>query len=169
MRVLKSTIAAAALLGGVVVMSAATAQAATPNCTSPQIKVSLGMSNGAAGTIYYAIVFTNTGGTCVLWGVPPVQPVTGSAHTAVGPRAANASMGEMPARHTLRQGQSVHDGYGVTETGNYPVSMCHPKRAAGIVVSLPGFVSAHYLSLAISVCTSRASTHTMLLSPGRGA
>jgi Domain of unknown function (DUF4232) len=169
MRVLKSTVAAAALLGGVVLLSGSTATAATPNCASSQMKLSIGRSNGAAGTIYYPIVFTNEGGTCVIWGVPAVQPVAGASHRAVGPAARNNSMGQMPARHTLKKGQSVYDAYGVGETGNYSKSTCGPKNASGVRVSLAGFVSAHVLTLTISTCTKLASTHTQLLAPGKGA
>ncbi len=169
MRVLKSTIAAVALLGGVTLLSSSPALAAAPNCTSSQIKLTVGQSNGAAGTIYYPIIFTNKGGTCVIWGVPAVQPVAGASHAKVGPAARNNSMGQMPARHTLKKGQSVNDPYGVGETANYSASTCGPKNASGVKVSLAGFVNPRYLALKISVCTKLASTHTQLLSPGTGA
>jgi Domain of unknown function (DUF4232) len=169
MRVLKSTVAAAALLGGLTLLSGSPALAAAPNCVSSQMKLSIGRSNGAAGTIYYPIVFTNQGGTCVIWGVPAVQPVAGASHHAVGPTARNNSMGQMPARHTLKTGQSVYDAYGVGETGNYTPSRCGPRNASGVRVSLAGFVRPRYLALKISTCTKLASTHTQLLSPGAGA
>jgi hypothetical protein len=56
--------------------------------------------------------------------------------------------------------------FGVIETGNYTASACVVKSAAGITVSVGSFVSAHYLSLPMSVCTKFSSTRTGLLAPG---
>ena len=126
MRNVKTVVAALAFLSGVVVGGAgAAASAATPpKCAPAQMAVSLGQSNGAAGTIYYPIIFTNTGQTCRIWGVPHIQPVAGARHSPIGPAASNGSMGQMPAIHTLAKGRSVSVGYGVVETGNYTPSTC---------------------------------------------
>jgi Protein of unknown function (DUF4232) len=140
--------------------------ASSPQCKSSQIAVSLGRSNGAAGTIYYSIDFVNRGATCRIWGVPAIQPAT-KGHGPVGLPARNQSMGKMAAMHTLRRGDAVNVPFGVTETGNYPVSRCHPRYADGILVSIPGFVTTRYVALRISVCTSLSSTSTQLLLPGR--
>lgn len=169
MRNVKSVVAALAVLSGVVAGGAGTVASATtpPKCTPAQMAVSLGRSNGAAGTIYHPIIFTNTGGTCRIWGVPHIQPVAGADHHRVGPAAGNASMGEMPAIHTLAKGQSVSVGYGVAETANYPTSTCVAKNASGVLVSLTPFVKSTFVRLKISVCTQRVSTHTKLLTPGK--
>jgi Protein of unknown function (DUF4232) len=168
MRHVKSLVAAAAVVAGIVAGGAGSVASATtaPSCSPSQMSVRLGQSNGTAGTIYYAIVFTDTGGRCVIWGVPHIQPVTGAGHVAVGPAAGNASMGEMPVRHTLTKGKSVSVGYGVVESGNYTPSSCVAKNASGVVVSLTPFVKSTYLKLKISVCTKRVSTKSRLLSPG---
>ncbi len=168
MRQVKCIVAALAVAAGVVAggVGSVASAAATPSCTPAQMSVRLGQSNGTAGTIYYAIVFTNTGGTCVIWGVPHIQPVAGAHHVALGPAAGNASMGEMPARHTLAKGQSVSVGYGVVESGNYTASTCVAKNASGVLVSLSPFVKSTYVKLKISVCTKRVSTKSRLLSPG---
>lgn len=144
-----------------------TARAAGANCRPAQLRVSIGRPNGAAGTIYYPIVFTNRGGACWLWGVPSVQPVVGAGHHPLGPPAANASIGEMPARHQLLHGGAVSDGFGVAETGNYPPARCRARNASGVLVSLSPFVRPTYLALRISVCTRLASTHIQLLVAGR--
>ncbi|MGH9021008.1 MAG: DUF4232 domain-containing protein [Acidimicrobiales bacterium] len=168
MRFLKLSVAATAMLAGFAALSAGAVASATSvgNCTPSQISVSLGHSNGAAGTIYYPIVFTNTGATCVIWGLPHIQPVAGSPRVALGPAAHSESMGEMPARHTISKGQSVSVDFGVTESGNFTASTCVAKNATGVRVFIPGFVTAHYLTLKISVCTKRSSTSTRLLTPG---
>ena len=147
--------------------AASTPRTAGTNCQPAQLRVSIGRADGAAGTIYHPIVFTDLGGDCWIWGVPRVQPVVGRAHHPLGPTAANASIGQLPARHLLRRGAAVSDGFGVAETGNYPLSRCRARNASGVVVSLEPFVRPTYLALRISVCTLRASTHTQLLVAGR--
>ena len=138
-----------------------------PNCRPAQLRVSVGAPQGAAGTIYHPIIFTNTRATCVIWGVPHVQPVAGPRHRPVGPAAANMSVGMMPARHLIGRGQSVSDGFGVAETGNYPASRCRARSASGVVVSLTPFVGSTYVRLAFTTCTVQASTRTALIVPGR--
>ncbi|OYV59511.1 MAG: hypothetical protein B7Z69_06875 [Actinobacteria bacterium 21-73-9] len=106
------------------------------------------------------------GATCALWGVPSVQAVTAARHP-VGPPARNDSIGQMPARHVVRRGQSVASAFGVAETGNYPVALCHARRAWGVRVRLGSFAGPTDVRLGISVCTSQASTHVQLVVPGR--
>ncbi|MFI5035360.1 MAG: DUF4232 domain-containing protein [Acidimicrobiales bacterium] len=169
MKTAKTLITLAAAVGGLVVGGGGSAASAspTPSCKPAQMVVSRGAAQGTAGTIYYPIIFTNTGGTCTIFGVPHIQPVVGPMHHALGPAAGNASMGEMPALHRLARGQSVSVGYGVTESGNFSVASCHPKTANGILVSLTPFVKSTFVKMTISVCTSRVSTHSRLLSPGK--
>jgi Domain of unknown function (DUF4232) len=169
MRVFKVLLAGAAVTAGLVVGGVGAVASATsvPSCRPAQMAVSRGMSNGAAGTIYYSIIFTDTAGSCAIWGVPAIQPVTGARHTALGPPAANASMGQMPVRHVVRKGGSVYVAYGVVETGNYPAASCKAKKATGVLVSLSPFVRSTFVRLPISVCTKRVSTKSRLLAPGR--
>jgi len=169
MRAVKSLTAAAAVIGGVVLGGVGTVASATtvPSCRPAQITVTRGHSQGTAGTIYYPIIFTNTGGTCSIWGVPHIQPVAGATHAPVGPAAGNASMGEMPAIHHLTTGKSVSVGYAVTESGNYTPAQCKAKNASGVLVSLSPFVKSTYVKMSISVCTLKVSTRSRLLSPGK--
>lgn len=167
-------IASAGLLASVASVASGTIStvagaASVKNCTPAHLKVSVGAAQGTAGTSYYPIIFTNTGPTCALWGVPAVQPVVGgSSHSRVkvGPLARNLSMGEMPVRQILKSGHSVSDAFGVSESGNYTKSACRAKNAGAIVVSLGNFVNRAYVPLTISVCTKLASTTTKLVVPG---
>ena len=64
--------AAALALGG----AAAPADAAVPACKTAQLVTWLNtQSNGAAGTIYYTLNFTNVGATCTVRGYPGVSAV----------------------------------------------------------------------------------------------
>jgi len=54
------------------------------SCTSAHLSVAIGQSQGAAGTFYYPLVFTNTGSTgCTLQGYPGVSLV-GSNGNQIG-------------------------------------------------------------------------------------
>jgi Domain of unknown function (DUF4232) len=164
---LNRLVVSALVVGATLVAPSLGAAATTnpPSCVPAQMSVSLGHASGAAGTIYYPLVFTNHGGECAIWGVPAIQPV-GDARRPVGPRARNASIGEMPMRHVLAHGHVVSVGFGVSETGNYSRATCAPRLARGVVVSLAPFVKPAYVPLVISVCTRLASTSTRLLAPG---
>lgn len=142
------------------------ARVATRNCVASQLSVSHGTPNGAAGTIFIPIVFTNHGPACALWGVPAIQPVSGARHNPVGPLARNESMGEMPVRHVVKTGRSVSAAVGFTETGNYPSASCVAKKVSGVLVTLGSFVSRRYVALSDTVCTKRSSVSTRLLVAG---
>jgi hypothetical protein len=68
------------------------------NCSPKTMSVSLGQSQGAAGTMYHPVIFTNTGSRCQIFGIAAIQPVT-ATHQPVGP-AALGPMGVMAALHT---------------------------------------------------------------------
>ena len=152
------------------VLSTVSWAAPVKNCAPSHLKVSVGTAQGTAGTIYHPIIVTNIGAAaCALWGVPGVQPVVGGAthsRVHVGPPARNLSMGEMPARQTLKPTHSLSDAFGVTESGNYTKSKCLPKNAGAIIVTLGNFVGHAYVPLKISVCTQRTSITTKLMVPG---
>ncbi|HEY5121251.1 MAG TPA: DUF4232 domain-containing protein [Acidimicrobiales bacterium] len=170
MKTLRILASAGLLASGLAVASgtlgAAGAAVAVKNCAPAHLKVSVGVAQGTAGTIYYPILFTNTGPTCALWGVPKVQPVVGGtshSRVKVGPPARNVSIGQMPVRRVVKTGHAVSDAYGVSESGNYTPSACLPKNANAIVVSMGTFVNQVYVPLKISVCTKLASTTTRLI------
>ena len=165
-----SGLVAAGLVTGAGVLGIAVAPAWGLNaksCVSASLKVSLGTVQGTAGTIYHPIVFTNVGSsTCTIFGVPVIQPVSGTGHRAIGPLARNLSMGEMPAMHLLAKGRSVSVAFGVTETGNYTRSTCVTRAADGVVVSVGPFLHSRYVHLPIDVCTKRTSISTKLITAG---
>ncbi|HQT99217.1 MAG TPA: DUF4232 domain-containing protein [Acidimicrobiales bacterium] len=137
----------------------------TPNCKSIQLTLNRGQRHVVAGATYTALVITNVGTTCAIWGVPAIQPVN-AARRPIGPFARNLSMGEMPLRHVLARGGSVSVSFGVTKTTSVPSSTCHAARAAGVVVTLGPFFTRRFLAMPLSVCTASASTTTRLLAPG---
>lgn len=150
--------------------SAGDAATKVPLCLPAHIKLSVGVVQGAAGTIFYPVIFTNTGATCTIWGVPSVRPGNLAASgklTYIGPLARNTSMGEMPVLHTLKKGQSVSVDIGVLETGNYTASTCVAKKAGGLYVTLGDFAHGFVSISHLSVCSRATNISTRLVAPGR--
>lgn len=168
-RRLATILASGALVAGVWVAlgsSLPSGATAVPRCQPDHITVTTGRSQGAAGTFYVPLIFTNRGAACALWGVPSAQPVT-AAHHAVGPASRNDSAGQAPVRRVVAHGGSVASAFGYADTANYPPNLCHAHAAWGLRVSLGSFAGPTYVHLVMSVCTTRASTHVQLVVPGR--
>jgi hypothetical protein len=146
---------------------AAASPASTPWCSTSTITLSAGPANGAAGTIYHPLIFTNKSkSACQLSGVAALQPgLAGKNFVAVGPASRNTAMGIMAILITLAPGQSASDNMGVSETGNYSASACKAKTANAVAVQL-GAISETVSFGSFSVCTALASTTTRLLSRG---
>jgi hypothetical protein len=138
-----------------------------PWCTNTHIRVTVGRANGAAGTIYHPIIFSNRSSiTCVISGVASLQPGNmGKDFVAVGPAATSDSMGMMGVLITLTPSQSASDDMGVIETGNFTLSTCRPANANAVLVRL-GSISATVSVGPYSVCRARSSTTTRLLNRG---
>jgi len=135
-------------------------------CTSSQIHVTVGRFQGAAGTNFAPLIFTNSGTTCTLSGVPAVQPIADAvALRPVGPAAVSDSKGMMPSLHTLRKGGSVSALIGFGDTLNYTPATCKPATIGGIEVSLGNVVN-RVVRLSGSVCTRVPSVHTRLITDG---
>ncbi|MCZ0205273.1 DUF4232 domain-containing protein [Streptomyces sp. UMAF16] len=117
------TALAAALLG---VTAAGAAWSATPaaartttairTCAVSDLYLSLGAKEGAAGSLYWPVRFTNTStSTCALRGYPGVSVVDG-AHHRIGPAAKHSGSGYGTV--TLSPGRSAS---AVLRTTNGPV------------------------------------------------
>ncbi len=157
-----------------VILPSALARAATlhvaPSCKPAQMKVSLGVAQGAAGTFYYPIVFTNEGATCTIFGVPSIRaglrPVAKKPPTYVGLWARNLSMGYFPALHRVGHHQSVSVAFAVSDPYNYTASQCRPKGAAGVYVTLGSFARAFVPIPHLIVCSALPDLVTRLIVPG---
>ena len=87
-----------------------------PTCTVGSLSVSLGRPEGAAGSLYQPIKFTNTGhGSCALRGYPGVS-VLDSRHHRIGAPATHS--GRSYATVTLARG---HSASAVVRTTNGPI------------------------------------------------
>jgi hypothetical protein len=144
-------------------------------CTSAQLRLSVGQSNGTAGTIFVPLVVTNVGSrACVVAGTPSVQPTTGSlaglAHILVGPRATLRDTGSTGYGDSIRLGPraKASAALGVVETGNFSPAQCVPENFESLSVALanvPGATS-WWVPLSGSTCTKLASINISGFVPG---
>jgi hypothetical protein len=118
--------------------------------------VKVGSSNGAAGTIYYNIDFTNVSGTaCFLEGYPGVSLVSAgnSAGSQVGADAKRDPVA--PSRHIiLAAGQTAHAVLAVAEAGNFPASTCNQVTAHWLRAFPPDQRVAAFARFTTQTCAS---------------
>jgi Protein of unknown function (DUF4232) len=131
---------ASALVLGV---AATPADAAVPACRKAQLVTWLDtQSNGAAGTIFYTLNFTNLGAKCTLRGYPGVSAV-GRAGQQLGKAAVRNSI--KPVKTVTLNApnashgtfSTVHATLGIVDTGVFSQSACAPTIASGLRVFAP--------------------------------
>jgi hypothetical protein len=107
-----------------------------PECTVRDLDVSLGAEEGTAGTVYRALVFTNTGRrTCTIQGFPGVSFVTGDDGHQVGEAARRVD--EKGPRVTLKPGETANSAVGFVNIGNFDPVACQPTAVRGLRVYPP--------------------------------
>lgn len=108
----------------------------TAECTASQLSLSLGNSDAAAGHVYQALRFTNSGKTaCVIVGWPGVSYVAGDNGTQVGQPAHRD--GTIGGQVTLRPGQVASAIIDEVDVGNFDPTACKPTPTRGLRVYPP--------------------------------
>jgi hypothetical protein len=117
----------------------------TPECKAPALKLGLGPTDGAAGTIYQALQFTNISTqNCVIVGFPGVSYVTGSNGAQVG--AAAVRDGSIGSEIVLRPGAVASAVIGMTDVGVFDPSVCKPTPTLGFRVYPPDSTASLYIA-----------------------
>ena len=108
--------------------------------------------NGAAGTIYYNLEFTNLSShSCTLRGYPGVSALSlGGAQ--LGSAAVRVSTTPVKTI-TLGPGKPAISVLGIAEVGNFTASSCHPHAAAGLRVYAPNQVAAKTIPYPFAACS----------------
>ncbi len=149
-----------AALGVVLALAAAPAQGAVPACTTNQLVVWLDtQSNGAAGTIFYTLNFTNVGAKCTLRGYPGVSAVAQNGHR-LG-KAATRTTGTAVKTVTLAsangsgatKANTAHTVLGIIDTGVLSPGSCHETTASGLRVYPPNQSRAAFVPYPFSACS----------------
>jgi len=155
---------AAAAVAGLAISTAAYAAtssgtaptaASIPRCTASDLGVwlAVGQGNGAAGTIYYPLEFTNLSHhTCYLFGYPGVSALDRNGHQLGSP----AQWGSLRGAHIVNVAPGAtahtllayHDAVVTTEPG------CHPvNSAANLRIYPPGQRSATFAAFSFQACS----------------
>jgi hypothetical protein len=119
-----------------VVAAANGANRAAPACTTPGLVVWLEtQGDGAAGSVYYHLEFTNLSGrACSLNGYPGVSAVDLAGRALGSPASRNPSL---VRTITLSDGATANAILRIVAVGNYPAARCNPTSAAGLRVYPP--------------------------------
>ncbi|GAA1953230.1 DUF4232 domain-containing protein [Amycolatopsis minnesotensis] len=105
-------------------------------CTAKDLKLALGRGDGAAGTVYRPLLFTNISDhACTVQGFPGVSYVTGADGRQVG--AAAFRDGSKGPAVKLGKGQSAAAEIGFVNVGNYDAAACKPEPVRGLRVFPP--------------------------------
>jgi hypothetical protein len=121
--------------------------AVTRRCTTTDLRVTLGPADGAAGSAYRALVFTNASHTeCELAGFPGVSYVAGDDGHQVGPAAQRS--GERGARVALAPGVSATAELQLVQVRNFDAAACRPTSVRGLRVYPPGATAALFVAFA---------------------
>ena len=140
--------------------SAAGSALALP-CSTTALQANIGAANGAAGSSYYPIVFTNvSGGTCTLFGYPGVSLVSGIGGSQIG-GAASRNPTFAPQTVTLAPGGTVHATLQAADALIYSASSCQPVTAHWLRVYPPGQFTPLYVSFTTKTCTGQVPATTL--------
>ena len=167
---------AGALMVGVLTMAVVGVSAATTSASAPRVVAHTPypactagglvnwintQSNGAAGTIYYQLMFTNLSGhTCTLLGYPGVSAVN-IGNVQIGQPAVRESAPIHP--YVLVEGGSVFANFGIMETAFFTPSTCHPAHAAGVRVYAPNQTFAKIVPFPFATCNSTSMSNLRIM------
>jgi hypothetical protein len=143
-------------------------------CRTATLRIALddSQAQGAAGSAYYPLNFTNTSGsTCEMYGYPGVSfaaAATGSGRQIGEAAQRNAAFAKMAVR--LAPGATAHAWLQVTVASNYPAATCQPVTAHWLRVYPPGETVAGYVDHTFSACSSVSAALLSVLPvrPGQG-
>src|SRR5215471_8773721 len=125
-----------------------------PGCASRDLKATVGIAQGAAGSVYQVIDFTNIGtSSCSLYGYPGVALAGGSPVTQIG-APASRSTASAPKLLTLAAGATANALVQITEAENYPASKCGPTPSTYMQIYPPNQTTPIYLAYKSMGCSS---------------
>ena len=127
-------------------------------CATSDLNVSLGASNGAAGSVFQTIVFTNRSSTtCTLYGYPGVSLVSAPPYTQIGLAAQRD--GTTPVKViTLASGATASAALRIVNALNFDSATCSPTKAAFLRIYPPNQTAPVYLADAAQICAQPVQT-----------
>ena len=131
-------------------------------CPTSGLHVSICNGNGAAGSVYYPIVFRNSSSSpCTLFGFPGVSFVTAPNGSQIGDAATRQS--DKPVQTvTLAPGDVAHATLQVVQALNFPAAKCQPVTAHFLKIYPPNQTEAVVLSFTAKACAATGQGATVL-------
>lgn len=124
-------------------------------CTVRDLGVSVGASEGTAGTVYRALVFTNTGGrTCTIQGFPGVSFVAGEDGHQVGEAAQR--VGEKGLAVSMRPGGTATSPVGFVSIGVFDPETCQATPVRGLRVYPPQERKSEFVPFETTACAGES-------------
>ena len=130
--------------------------ASTPGCTTAGLVAWISYDQGAAGTFYYSVNFSNLSGhACTLRGHPGVSAVS-LGGGQVGTQATWGNPGNAKLRTVrLGSGATATAVLAITDVGVFPATDCRQVMAAGLRVYPPGQSASKLIPYPFSACSTR--------------
>ena len=127
--------------------------AATPRCAASGLVIWLDTDgNGAAGSTFYNLHFTNLSGrTCTLFGYPGVSAVN-LAGRQLG-RAASRDSSRRPRTIRLANRATATTTLRIVDAGNFVSTSCSPVTAAGLRVFPPNGAASKLVPFPFAACS----------------
>jgi hypothetical protein len=145
-------------------------RATVRECTSADLAVSLGASEGTAGKLHRALVFANTGRrSCTIQGFPGVSFVAGDDGHQVG-QAADRDGLKGPAVR-LTPGATATAPLTFVNLGVFDPAVCRPTPVRGLRVYPPHETRAKFVPFDTTACAGTTPTNTLRVNtvhPGSG-
>ena len=139
-------------------------------CSAASVRVSLGSSDGTAGSVYQYIEFKNVSASaCTLYGFPGVSLRGGTPTSQIG-AAATRTLNYSPSLVTLPPRGWAFASLRVIDFGAYSASTCEPKASATLRVYPPNQTVPQEVPYAAMGCAS-SSVQLLQISvvqPGTG-
>jgi Protein of unknown function (DUF4232) len=127
---------------------------AAAGCATADLRIKAGTGEGAAGSLYQTLDFTNIGSSaCTLYGYPGVSLAAGTPAAQVG-LAASRSTTTGPTLVTLKPGQTGNAVLRITQALNYPSATCSPAATTYLRIYPPNQTSSIDLAFKSTGCTS---------------
>jgi len=130
----------------------------TPSCATRDLKVAAGLAQGAAGSVYQVIDFTNiSGATCTLFGYPGVSLVSGPPYAQIGLAAKRTNTAPVK-QITLAPDATANALLQIVDALNFPASTCSPTKSTNLRVFPPNWTASVYLPYATEGCAKPVQT-----------
>ena len=138
-------------------------------CATRSLGAKTGISQGAAGSTYVQIDFTNISGTtCTLYGYPGVSFAGGSPVSQIG-LAATEDQATPRQLVTLAPGAVASALLRIVTAQNFPPARCHLVTASYLQVYPPNQTTPIYISYSSAACANPVHLLTVdVVKPGSG-